>query len=148
MTSPGSELNRAEKDENVDDINDVFEDIFLTEERIIGEHFHQGLVDGRLEESVQEAEDYGFKKGSEIGREIGFYTSIVTTIASQPEIAANEKAHSILQEVLCALEKYPHENDPAIDLVHNLQQIRSKFRRLCALLKIPFKYTQTNDLSF
>ena len=65
------------------DINDVFEDIFLTEERIIEEHFHHGLEDGRQERSVQEAEDYGHKKGSEIGREIGFYHTIVTEIASK-----------------------------------------------------------------
>ncbi|XP_052890609.1 protein LTO1 homolog [Anopheles moucheti] len=148
MTSSGIELNRAETDAEEGDINDVFEDIFLTEERIIGEHFDQGLADGRLEESVREAEDYGFKKGAEIGQEVGFYTSIVNEIATQPETAANEKAHSVLQEVLTALEKYPHANDPNIDLLHNLQQIRNKFRRLCALLKVPFKYTQTNDLSF
>lgn len=148
MTSPEINLHRVDKGEESGDINDVFEDIFLTEERIIGEHFHQGLEDGRLEESVQEAEDYGYKKGSEIGREIGFYHSIVTALTSQPETASNEKAQTILQELLAALEKYPHENDPAIDLLHNLQQIRNKFRRLCALLKVPFKYTQTNDLSF
>uniref|UniRef100_A0A182MK01 Essential protein Yae1 N-terminal domain-containing protein n=1 Tax=Anopheles culicifacies TaxID=139723 RepID=A0A182MK01_9DIPT len=148
MTSSASEQNHEETEQEVSDINDVFEDIFLTEERIIGEHFHQGLADGRLEESVQEAADYGFKKGSEIGREIGFYTGIVTAIASLPEAAANEKAQSVLQELLVALEKYPHENDPATDLLHNLQQIRNKYRRLCALLKVPFKYTQTNDLSF
>uniref|UniRef100_A0A182WFV0 Methyltranfer_dom domain-containing protein n=1 Tax=Anopheles minimus TaxID=112268 RepID=A0A182WFV0_9DIPT len=135
MTSSESEQNHAEPEKDVSDINDVFEDIFLTEERIIGEHFHQGLADGRLEESVQEAADYGYKKGSEIGREIGFYLGIVNSIASQPETAANEKARSVLQELSDALEKYPHENDPATDLLHNLQQIRNKFRRLCALLK-------------
>ncbi|XP_050067592.1 protein LTO1 homolog [Anopheles maculipalpis] len=148
MTSSEIELNRVENSEEVDDINDAFEDIFLTEERIIGEYFHQGLEDGRLEESVQEAEDYGYKKGAEIGREIGFYHTIVTTIIFQPESAPNEKAQSIRQELLTALEKYPRENDPAVDLLHNLQQIRNKFRRLCALLKLPYKYTHPNDLSF
>lgn len=134
--------------EAVDDINDVFEDIFLTEERIIDESFHHGLEDGRQEQSVQEAEDYGFRKGTEIGREIGFYHTIVTTFASQPEAKTNEKVQTLLQETTAALDQFPRDNDVAVDLLHDLQRIRNRFRRLCALLKVPFKYTQTNDLSF
>ncbi|KFB52637.1 hypothetical protein ZHAS_00020889 [Anopheles sinensis] len=131
-----------------DDINDVFEDIFLAEERIIEESFHLGLEDGRQEESVKEAHDYGFKKGSEIGRELGFYYAIVTEVASQEDNATNEKARTILAELIDAIEKYPRENEPTVDLLHCLQQIRNKYRRLCALLKLPYRFTETNVLSF
>ncbi|XP_058119523.1 protein LTO1 homolog [Anopheles ziemanni] len=131
-----------------DDINDVFEDIFLAEERVIEESFHQGLEDGRQEESVKEAQDYGFKKGSEIGRELGFYFTIVTDVASQQEIATNEKAHTILAELIDAIEKFPRVNEPTVDLFHCLQQIRNKYRRLCALLKLPYRFAETNVLSF
>uniref|UniRef100_A0A182PRN1 Essential protein Yae1 N-terminal domain-containing protein n=1 Tax=Anopheles epiroticus TaxID=199890 RepID=A0A182PRN1_9DIPT len=149
MTSSETEQSRTDKTTVPEgDINDVFEDIFLTEERIIDEHFHQGLEDGRQELSVQEAQEYGFKKGSEIGREVGFYLTIVTAIASQPEVTTNEKAQTLVKELLTVLEAYPRENDPAIDLLHDLQRIRNTFRRLCALLKVPYKYASTNDLSF
>uniref|UniRef100_A0A182K196 Methyltranfer_dom domain-containing protein n=1 Tax=Anopheles christyi TaxID=43041 RepID=A0A182K196_9DIPT len=139
MTSTEIEQSCIVASEAEGDINDVFEDIFLTEERIIDEHFHHGLEDGRQEQSVQEAEDYGYKKGSEIGREVGFYYTVVTAIASQPETASNEKAQIIVQELLTALERYPHVNDPAVDLLHDLQRIRNTYRRLCALLKVSYK---------
>ncbi|XP_049540529.1 uncharacterized protein LOC125954361 [Anopheles darlingi] len=130
------------------DINDVFEDIFLTEERIIEESFHQGLEAGQQQESVEEAHDYGYKKGAEVGREIGFYQTVVSEISTQEEVTSNEKAAALIGEVQAALDQYPRDNNPDVDLLHSLQQIRNKYRRLCALLKLPFKYVQTNDLSF
>ncbi|XP_058053491.1 protein LTO1 homolog [Anopheles bellator] len=131
-----------------DDINDVFEDIFLTEERVIVKSYHQGLEDGRQQEAVAEAFDYGHKKGSEIGREIGFYQTIVTELASQQVAASNERALTLVKEIEVAVEKFPRGNDPNVDLLHNLQQIRNKYRRLCALLKLPYKYEQGHDLTF
>ncbi|XP_050096602.1 protein LTO1 homolog [Anopheles aquasalis] len=145
---PGSCPVSEQSEDTGHDINDVFEDIFLTEERIVEESFHQGLEDGQQQESVVEAHDYGYKKGAEIGREIGFYQTVVSEISTQEEVTSNEKVAALLGEVQATLNKFPCENDPDVDLLHGLQQIRNKYRRLCALLKLPFKYVQTNDLSF
>ncbi|XP_052861040.1 protein LTO1 homolog [Anopheles cruzii] len=144
-----SGLESVSRPQENDNINDVFEEIFLTEERVIDESYHQGLEDGRQQESVEEAFDYGHKKGSEIGREIGFYQTIATEVASQETlVASNGRALTLLKEIEVAIEKFPCDNDPNVDLLHNLQQIRNKYRRLCALLKLPYKYEQGHELTF
>ncbi|XP_055597919.1 protein LTO1 homolog [Uranotaenia lowii] len=125
------------------DINDVFDDLLLTEERLAEESYEQGKEIGSQQGNV-EAYHFGYHRGAEVGAELGFYYGVIKGLG---EIVV-PKAKSLAEEILKDIEEFPRFNDLEQDIVERLVKIRNRYKKLCALLKISAKFNKGNELSF
>lgn len=129
------------------DINDVFDDIALSEERIKGEAYDEGFCAGELEGSV-DGYHLGFHRGTDIGRELGYYNGILTGHNKTNQTTHSERTVTAVETCLRLIDNYPRTNDEHVDIFEELEKIRSQYRKACALLKISSKYPEANKLSF
>lgn len=129
------------------DINDVFSDIFLGEDRIFEESYYEGFERGKQEENL-EAFHLGYHRGAEIGAEIGYYTSVTSSYISFLQKSGDEKILRELETLSEMLRRFPRENDPKVDIVQLLGKIRAKFKKICAILKIQPSFPKSDKLSF
>nr|XP_019537632.2 protein LTO1 homolog [Aedes albopictus] len=130
------------------DINDVFDDLLLVEERLSDESYHRGLEAGAKQGNV-DAYHFGYHRGAEIGAELGFYYGVVCAQEGCfVEGGELSKSEVLLKELKKEIEEFPTYNDLEVDLLERLLKLRNKYKKLCVLLKISAKYTKPNELSF
>jgi hypothetical protein len=127
------------------DINDVFSDILLSEERLFEESYNEGYELGKRQENL-EAFHLGYHRGAEVGAEIGYYTSVI--IIYLKKNAGDEKLVRELTSLKNLLATFPKHNDPNIDILELLSKIRAKFKKICAKLKIHPEFPESDPLSF
>ncbi|XP_055534107.1 protein LTO1 homolog [Wyeomyia smithii] len=140
------ESNSAKASAEVD-INEVFDNLLLSEERLAEESFKQGVEVGTAEGNV-DAYHFGYHRGAEIGSELGFYYGVIGAQENDP-CEVSPKAKALLKELISEIEEFPKFNDLEVDFLARLLLIRNKYKKLCALLKISAKYQQSaNELSF
>lgn len=125
------------------DINDIFDDIVLTEEN----HVQQGYEEGFAEGASGNTEGYhlGYHRGAELGAEIGYYLGVTEVYL---KITKNEKILGNLNNLKQSIDTFPTTNDETVDIFDLATRIRSKFRKTCALLKISGKYPEAQTLNF
>lgn len=148
------------------DINDVFENILLSEERISEEGyklgFERGVSEGNLEayhigENIilgarqQRLKTFnihvlGFHRGAEIGAELGFYLGVLEN--SKIPSPINEKVSHLISQLKSIIESFPRVNCDTVDLFESLNTIRTQFKKLTSLLKIKVSYPEKSQLSF
>uniref|UniRef100_A0A1L8DAE7 Putative oral cancer-overexpressed protein 1 n=1 Tax=Nyssomyia neivai TaxID=330878 RepID=A0A1L8DAE7_9DIPT len=125
------------------DINDVFDDIALTEDRINQDGYDEGFAKGEASGNT-EAYHLGYHRGAEFGAELGYYAGIVEAFRDTKE----EKIAASLGNLKESLERFPKFNDTTCDFAQEIQRIRGQFRKVCALLKFKSNYSAPSDLSF
>lgn len=130
---------------NARDINDIFDDIALSEDRINEQGYQKGLLDGKSSGNT-EGYHLGYHRGAEIGSELGYYHGILTTRLSSTEIT--ERHRNIIESVLKLINEYPKTNDEHIDILELADTIRAQYRKACAILKINGKYPEADQLNF
>jgi len=121
----------------VSDINDVFDNIVFSEDKIVREGFCEGLKKG-ISEAEVEGYHLGFHKGIEFGYELGYYEGITNCLLRSFEskkVELPEKISQILVKIKALISNYPCINCPNTDIVRSKNEIKSLFRRLCSLLK-------------
>lgn len=102
-----------------------------------------GAAEGNVE-----AYHFGYHRGAEIGAELGFYYGVICGLEGHTK-EGNAKANTLLTELKREIEEFPTFNDLEVDYLERLLLLRNKYKKLCALLKIPAKYPKTtNELSF
>ncbi|XP_055623915.1 protein LTO1 homolog [Toxorhynchites rutilus septentrionalis] len=141
-----NEFARSDKKVAEVDINDVFEDLFLAEEKLSEESYQRGVAAGVLEGNV-DAYHFGYHRGAEIGAELGFYYGVICAQESNLE-EPKTKAENLLREIKQQIEEFPITNDLEVDLLDKLLKLRNQYKKLCVLLKISAKYPKPNELSF
>ena len=124
------------------DINSVFEDIALSEDRFTDQGFSEGV---RAAENSchSEGEQLGRDRGRIIGTEIGFYEGFVEEykqIYKQPENKKEEKIVSALNKLENLLSAFPDYNSQEENFEEKLEEIRAKFKLLGSLLKISSEF--------
>ncbi|XP_022197493.1 protein LTO1 homolog [Nilaparvata lugens] len=131
------------------DINDVFDDIALSEEKIVQNSFQEGLSKGVLEGEI-EGFHLGYHRGSEIGSEIGFYSGFVDILISISTLKEDfpQKGIVILTKLKNLLLEFPRSNVEDCDMVQLLENIRSLYKKLCVMLKIDCRLPMKDELSF
>lgn len=133
-------------DDRKRDINDIFEDIALSEERICDDAYEKGFADGEVAGNV-DGYHLGFHRGADIGSELGYYYGVLgeqkKALASHPERMV--KAVDVCLELIDA---FPRTNDEHVDIFAEIDKIRASYRKACALLKISSKYPGASKLSF
>lgn len=127
------------------DINDIFDDILLTEETLEQQGYAEGFSDASSAGNT-EGFHLGYHRGAELGAELGYYMGVVEVYLQLESIPV--KHRSVLTAVKTAITSFPTTNDEEVDIFDRANQIRSQFRRCCALLKISGKYPEADTLSF
>jgi len=128
----------------VQEIDEALENIFLAEEKVTEEGYQQGFEEGRAQGNT-EAYHLGYHRGAEISAELGYYYG---TVALQLEKSPSPKVKSLLEDLKIRIESFPKENLPDFDIFGTLTEIKGKYRRVCALLKIDSKFPEATATSF
>lgn len=127
------------------DINDIFDDIALSEERINEESYQKGLTDGQ---SIGNTDGYhlGYHRGAELGAELGYYYGVLQSYANG--VGNTERQQKSIDQVLKLITEFPRTNDEAADILGLADTIRAQYRKTCAILRINGKYPESDQLSF
>ncbi|KAH8254909.1 hypothetical protein KR026_004525 [Drosophila bipectinata] len=112
------------------DINDLFDDIVLTEEKHARQGYDEGLADGQ-EQGNEEGYRLGYAQGIQLGEELG---RILGQVVAQQQLNHTEKVKRSLEQLRELIEKFPRTNDPEADIIGAVETIRNTHRRLRALL--------------
>ncbi|XP_055312829.1 protein LTO1 homolog [Sitodiplosis mosellana] len=135
----------SEKTASNRDINDIFDDIALSEERINEESYQKGLTDGQ---SIGNTDGYhlGYHRGAELGAELGYYYGVLQSYANREQ--NTERQQKSIDLVLNLIGEFPRTNDEEADILRLADTIRAQYRKTCAILKINGKYPESDQLSF
>lgn len=112
------------------DINDLFDDIVLTEEKHARQGYEEGISDG-CAQGNQEGYQLGYAQGVQLGEELG---SIYGEVVAHQQLPHTDKVLRTLQQLRTLIEQFPRTNDPEADIIGTVELIRNTHRRLCALL--------------
>lgn len=126
------------------DINDIFDDILLTEENITKQSYAGGFAEGS---SAGNPEGFhlGYHRGAEIGAELGYYYGVAQVFTKNK---LSEKISKTLELLIKLIELFPKNNDESVDIFEAADRIRAQFKKVCALLKINGKYPEADLLNF
>ncbi|XP_060659094.1 protein LTO1 homolog [Drosophila nasuta] len=113
-----------------DDINDLFDDILLTEETHARLGYEEGIRDGSTQGN-QEGYQLGYAQGVQLGEELG---GIYGQVVAQHQLEHTEKVQRTLQQLRTLIDQFPRNNDPEADIIGSVELIRNTHRRLTALL--------------
>lgn len=127
------------------DINDIFDDIALSEVRINEEGYQKGLAEGKI---IGNTDGYhlGYHRGAELGAELGFYYGVLEAHSKNQQ--NTERQQKSIQSVLKLVDDFPRTNDEQADILGLADTIRAQYRKACAILKINGKYPDSDQLSF
>lgn len=136
----------AKVEKNDRDINDVFDDIVLSEEKVAEEGYQKGFEDG---ESSGNTDGYhlGYHRGAELGAELGYYFGVLMDYTKTRKVPS-EKATKAIESCLEMIDTFPRTNDDQVDILQMADNIRAQYRKACALLKISGKYPEADQLNF
>ncbi|KAI4458703.1 hypothetical protein MML48_7g00010045 [Holotrichia oblita] len=142
-----SQINEPDLNEDKD-INDVFDDILLSENKIYDQGYQEGYKKGVSETNI-EGYHLGYHRGAELGAELGYYLSIAENYLNRSDQAEySEKIKHNLTTIVKLIKEFPIENVDNVDIFAETDKIRSAFKKACALLKIDAHYSEIDHLSF
>lgn len=127
------------------DINDIFDDIVLTEERISEQSYGEGFEAGKLTGNT-DGYHLGYHRGAELGAELGFYNGTLTK--AKDELKCSERASKAIETCLELIDAFPRTNDENCDILGEADRIRAQYKKTCALLKINGKFPDSDQLTF
>ncbi|KAH8297245.1 hypothetical protein KR044_008568 [Drosophila immigrans] len=111
------------------DINDLFDDILLTEETHARLGYEEGLRDG-CAQGNQEGYQLGYAQGVQLGEELG---CIYGQVVAHQQLAHTDKVLRTVLQLRTLIEQFPTSNDHGADIIGSVELIRSTHRRLVAL---------------
>lgn len=126
----------------------MFDEILLSEEKVIGESYKEGFKIGSIKGNP-EGYHLGYHRGAELGSEIGYYTGVVESyLSTSRDDNFPEKIVKSLENLKKLLDSFPRHNADDIDIIEQANVIRAKFKKVCAQLKIDITYPENSNLSF
>lgn len=126
------------------DINELFDNILLTEEIQEEEGFEEGYLEGK-QGGNSEGYHLGYHRGAELGAELGYYLAVATKYT---KITKSDKILTNLTNLIGLINSFPKTNDPEVDIIKSAENIRALFKKVCALLKIDGKFPGADKLTF
>lgn len=128
------------------DINDIFDEIALTEEKLSKESYEEGFHAGVIEGNF-EGYKLGYAQGVNVGEELG---EIYGICQAHLLLAKAEKVKKTLLQLQTKIDSFPRTNDPEADIVGELENIRTQFKKVKAMLKLGglSEELHKKDLSF
>ena len=122
------------------------EDIFDSSLNLEETHFNDGFTEGYnagLISGKEEAKQVGLKFGFQVGEELGFYRGCVDVWNSAIEVDLtrfSSRVQKSIKQMEELLQKYPYfdpDDESAQEIMDNL---RLKFRAICATLSVKLEY--------
>lgn len=144
-TNPPDEEALGDRHNEQRDINDIFDDILLTEESLEQQGYDEGFAAAAADGNA-EGFHLGYHRGAELGAELGYYSGVLEVYLKLPSIGDKHRAVLIAVQTLIAA--FPSTNDEQVDIFEKANQIRAQYRRCCALLRISGRYPEADTLSF
>ncbi|XP_018578384.1 oral cancer-overexpressed protein 1 homolog [Anoplophora glabripennis] len=130
------------------DINEVFDELLLSEEKVIADSYKEGFEIGAAKGNP-EGYHLGYHRGAELGSEIGYYTGVIESYLNlSNDGRLPEKIVKSLDNLKKLLDSFPWHNAEDIDIIEQANIIRAKFKKVCAQLKIDITYPENGNLSF
>ncbi|XP_063700038.1 protein LTO1 homolog [Culicoides brevitarsis] len=129
------------------DINEALDNIFMSEQNILEENYQKGFETGKAQGNT-EAYHLGYHRASEIGAELGYYFAILKRQQQNPSPHTSERISKLISTLLTKIEEFPRFNDPNVDIIGSVTEIRSKYRQICASIKLNSKFPEASTLSF
>lgn len=119
----------------------------MIEENLTDKGYKEGFKQG-ISEGNTEGYHLGYHRGAEIGAELGYFLSIINFNLQRETDPTKEKNQKYLRFIKETIENFPQKNDERVDIIKELENIRSLFKKACALLKIDSTYPESDKLSF
>lgn len=116
------------------DINDAFDAITLSEQRIYQEAFDEGVAKGK-DDGLKEGFHLGYHRGFELGYEIGFYLGVLSTLNLNTQ-DASPRIRAVYEKLKLSLDSVPDENNVDCDILKLVDSARASFKHLMSLLKL------------
>lgn len=130
------------------DVNDLFDSITFSEDRLVDSGYQEGYKQGSLE-GDQEGFHLGFRKGSELGQEIGFYQGFAEGWVHELNLKEKkpERVLNQLEKLNNLLNRFPTCNKKDNDIEELIREIRAKFKTVCSMLKVSSQF-ESQDISW
>ena len=120
------------------DINEVFDAITFSEDRIVRTGYEEGYKRGS-QEGEREGFQLGLEKGSEVGQELGFYRGFAEAWLQElggKQEKKFEKTIKQLEKLLALLEAFPSTNVKESDGGEKIREARARFKTICSVLQV------------
>lgn len=111
------------------DFNDLLENIVFAEENIAQESYQEGLEVGRTR-GEQEGYELGYEQGVQLGEELG---EIYGIVVAQQQQKHTERVQRALQQLRTSIDQFPRDNNPEVDIIGMVENIRNQYKRVSAL---------------
>jgi len=132
----------------MDDLNTIFDDIALVENKAFASAFEEGVTKSR-KEGFDEGYKLGLGKGLQVGTTIGFYrqfAEIHLNRFDQLHAPRREKLHQALTQLLNLIAAFDLQDPKNENLFTDLETIESKFKQVKALVTLrPAKLIPPRD---
>lgn len=129
------------------DINDIFDDIILSEERLVEKGYQEGFAEG-CQQGNADSYRLGFAQGLQLGEELAEIYGLVVALQLQTNHTA--KVKHCMEQLKLLIDIFPQENDPETDIIGLVEQIRNLYKRLRVSLGLRNDKSEetTKDFSF
>ncbi|XP_013112271.2 uncharacterized protein LOC106090581 [Stomoxys calcitrans] len=112
------------------DINDLFDDITLAEDRLVEASYNEGFAAG-CQQGNKEGYRLGYAQGLQLGEELGEIFGRVVALQQQPK--HTDRVKRCLEHLRTAIVAFPKENDPEADIIGAVETIRTLNKKLLVL---------------
>ena len=119
------------------DPEDPFDKVLFLEESLHQRGYNAGFESGK-NAGKEEGFKVGLLHGKELGKEIGFYKGFVETWKNVLSVKdASKRQISLLESLSQLLDQLNYENPEDEAMEENIAKIRTKFKQLSSILKVP-----------
>lgn len=113
------------------DINDLFDDIALTENRLVEASYKEGFSVG-CQQGNEEGYTLGYAQGIQLGEELGEIFGRVVALQLQNN-KHTDRVKRCLEQLRESILAFPRENDPEADIIGSVENIRTLNKKLLVL---------------
>ncbi|CAG5088266.1 Protein of unknown function [Cotesia congregata] len=118
--------------------------LLLTEDIAEKSGFDEGVEAGKNQ--LLKGYHLGYHRASVLAAQLGYYSGVIEYCLHEKNFSPKvlEQAKKLKDEI----RKFPKDNDETFDIVQGLENIKSKFTKLCSLAKINSAYPEAEKLDF
>jgi hypothetical protein len=135
-------LNMSDDSKDID-VNEAFENLLLAEDLAGQESYEEGFTSGKNQ--MVEGYHLGYHRASALAAQLGYYYGVLIHIQQTFD---THKVADQLETLIENIQKFPVDNDDAVDIFDKFESIKFNFKKICSLVKIDFTYPESNKLEF
>lgn len=125
------------------DINEAFENLLFAEDLAGKAAYEEGFAAGRNQ--MFEGYHLGYHRASSLAAQLGYYFGVLMHLKQSSNVP---KILEQVQRSIEDIEKFPVDNDDAVDIFDKFESIKLNFRKICSLAKLDATYPEANKLEF